>query len=104
MAEIVREKIFLNYDKEIPYSCQVVVEAYNESEAIDRIKCVIFTERESQKAILIGQKGEALKRVGIEARQEIEKFVSKKVHLELVVKVKAHWRDDENTLKKLGFE
>lgn len=104
VAEMVREKIFLYYDKEIPYSCQVVVEEYKESEKIDRIKCAIFTERESQKAILIGHGGEALKKVGIEARKDIEQFVGKQVHLEMVVKVKANWRDDENTLKKLGFE
>ena len=103
VAEIVREKIFLNYTKEIPYSCQVEVESYKESETIDRIRCLIFVERESQKGILIGNKGEALKKVGIQARQDIEAFLGKKIHLELFVKVKEKWRNDENTLTKFGY-
>ncbi len=103
VSEIVREKIFLNYTKEIPYSCEVVVDTYKEEEKLDRIRCVIFVERESQKAIIIGNKGEALKKVGIEARKSIEELVGKHVHLELFVKVKDKWRNDESTLKKLGY-
>ncbi len=103
VAEIVREKIFLNYTKEIPYSCQVEVEEYKETEKIDRIKCVIFVERESQKPILIGNKGDMLKTVGIQARKDIEAFIDKKVHLELVVKVKDKWRSNDTTLKNFGY-
>lgn len=103
VSEIVREKIFLNYTHEIPYSCEVIVEAYKEEEKIDRIRCVVYVERDSQKGIVIGNKGEALKKVGTEARKEIEEFIGKKVHLELFVKVKDKWRDNTNTLKNLGY-
>jgi GTP-binding protein Era len=103
VAEIVREKIFLNYTKEIPYACQVEVEDYKESEAIDRIKCYIYVERESQKAILIGKDGSALKKTGSEARKQIEDFVGKHVFLELVVKVKHNWRNDSTALKNFGY-
>ena len=103
VSEIVREKIFLHYTKEIPYSCEVVVDTYKEEEKLDRIRCVIFVERESQKAIIIGSKGEALKKVGTEARKSIEELVGKHVHLELFVKVKDKWRNDASTLKKLGY-
>jgi GTP-binding protein Era len=103
VAEIVREKIFLNYTKEIPYSCQVEIEEYKETENIDRIKCVIFVERESQKPILIGNKGDMLKKVGTQARKDIEVFIDKKVHLELVVKVKDKWRSNDTTLKNFGY-
>jgi GTP-binding protein Era len=104
VAEIVREKIFLNYTHEIPYSCQVVVESYKEEDKIDRIRCVIFVERDSQKAILIGKAGESLKKVGVDARKDIEAFLGKQVHLELFVKVKDKWRNDANTLRNFGFE
>ncbi|HLP20820.1 MAG TPA: GTPase Era [Chitinophagales bacterium] len=104
VSEIVREKIFLNYTKEIPYSCEVIVETYKEEEAIDRIRCVIFIERESQKGIIIGNKGEALKKVGTEARKDIEEFIGKKVHLELFVKVKDKWRDNAGTLRNFGYD
>ena len=103
VAEMVREKIFLNYSAEIPYSCQVEVETYREGETLDRIRCIIFVERESQKAILIGKKGEALKKTGIEARAEIERFLGKQVHLELFIKVKEKWRNDPVSLKHFGF-
>lgn len=103
ISEIVREKIFLNYSKEIPYSCQVEVDTYNESETIDRIKCIIYVERESQKPILIGNKGEMLKKIGTEARIAMEEFLGKKVFLELFVKVREKWRDDDNTLKNFGY-
>jgi len=103
VSELVREKIFLNYTKEIPYSCEVIVETYKEDEKIDRIRCLIFVERESQKGIIIGNKGDALKQVGIEARKDIEAFIGKHVHLELFVKVKDKWRDNANTLKNFGY-
>ncbi len=104
VSEIVREKIFLNYIAEIPYSCQVEVDTYEESEKIDKIRCMIYVERESQKMILIGKKGESLKTVGIEARAEIEKFLGKHVHLELFVKVKDKWRNDPISLKHFGYD
>jgi GTP-binding protein Era len=104
VSEMVREKIFLNYIAEIPYSCQVEVDTYEESEKIDKIRCVIYVERESQKMILIGKKGESLKTVGIEARAEIEKFLGKHVHLELFVKVKDKWRNDPISLKHFGYD
>ncbi len=103
VSEIVREQIFLNYSKEVPYSCQVEVESYTETEKLDRIKCFIYVERESQKAILIGHGGEALKKTGTTARKEIEKFIGKKVYLELVVKVKDKWRNDLDSLKNFGY-
>jgi len=103
VAEMVREKIFLNYSAEIPYSCQVEVDTYEEGEKIDKIRCVIYVERESQKMILIGRKGESLKKIGIESRGEIEKFLGKQVHLELFVKVKDKWRNDPNSLKHFGY-
>jgi len=103
VSEMVREKIFVQYQKEIPYSCEVFVEQYKESEEIDRIRCLIYVERESQKAIIIGNKGEAIKKVGIEARKAIEAFTNKKVHLELFVKVKDKWRNDELALKNFGY-
>ncbi len=104
IAEIIREKIFLQYSQEIPYSCQVEVNEYKESDTIDRISCVIFVERESQKPILIGRKGEALKKLGTDARMDIEKFIEKKVHLELTVKVKEKWRNSPLTLKNFGYK
>ncbi len=103
VTEIVREKIFLNYDKEVPYSTQVEVTSYKEAENIDRIKCEIYVERESQKAIIIGKNGEALKKVGIEARKAIEELVGKQVHLELFVKVKDKWRNNDTALKNFGY-
>ena len=104
VSEIVREKIFLNYDKEIPYSCQVVCEEYKESPEIDRIQCTIFVERESQKNIMIGKGGSALNKIGTEARKDIEEFVGKKVFLGLYIKVKANWRNSEQTLRSFGYE
>lgn len=104
VSEIVREKIFLHYQKEIPYSCQVVCEEYQESPDIDRIRCTIFVERESQKNIVIGKGGTALTGVGTEARKDIEDFLGKKVFLGLHVKVKENWRNNDNTLRAFGFE
>lgn len=103
VAEIIREKIFLSYRQEIPYSCEVVVTDYKEAEDIDRIRAEILVERDSQKAILIGRKGSALKKVGIAARADIERLIGKKIYLELSVKVREGWRDDERTLKSLGY-
>jgi GTPase len=104
VSEIIREKILLHYQKEIPYSVEVVIEAYKEEENLDHISALIYTERESQKAILIGHKGSALKQVGSEARKEIEAFTGKKIFLELHVKVLKNWRNDANMLKRLGYD
>lgn len=103
VAETIREKIFMNYRKEIPYSTTVVVESYKEEETIDRIRALIFVERETQKAILLGHKGEAIKRIGIEARKEIEEFLDKQVYLELTVKVSKDWRNNPEMLKRYGY-
>lgn len=97
--EIIREKILLNYDKEIPYSAEVAVEVFKEEEKLIRISAVIYCERESQKAILIGKGGTALRKVGTEARKDIEAFFGKKVFLELFVKVERDWRNREQKLR-----
>lgn len=102
-AEIIREKIFINYKKEVPYSCQVVITDFVEEEDILRIRAQIFVERDSQKGIIIGKKGEALKKTGTEARIEMEKFFQKKVFLEQHVKVEPDWRSQEQKLKRFGF-
>ncbi|MDR2906713.1 MAG: GTPase Era [Bacteroidales bacterium] len=104
VSEIIREKILLHYQKEIPYSVEVVVDTYDEGEDLDKIRALIYVERESQKAIIIGNKGAALKRVGKEARLQMEKFLGKKVFLELFVKVMKDWRDNEKILKRFGYE
>jgi GTP-binding protein Era len=103
VSEIVREKIFFNYEKEIPYSTEVVVEEYKEEEKLDRIRCAIYVERESQKPIIIGKGGEALTKIGKQAREHIESFIGKKVFLELRVKVRDKWRSDEKLLKQFGY-
>lgn len=102
-AEILREKIFLNYKKEIPYSCEVEIEEYKESDTIDHIKAVINVERESQIPIVIGNKGMALKNTATQARKDLEEFLGKKVYLEVFVKVKDNWRSNENQLKRFGY-
>jgi len=102
-SEIIREKIFENYNKEIPYSCEVIIEDYKEEENIDRISAVIYVERESQKAIVIGNKGLALKKVATQSRIELENFLQKKVFLEVFVKVNKDWRNNERILKKFGY-
>ena len=104
VSEIVREKILLLYDKEIPYSCEVAVEAYEEGERLDRISAVIFVERESQKAILIGHQGKSIKRLGTDARHDIEDFTGKKCFLELHVKVLKDWRNSDRALRQFGYE
>lgn len=103
ISEIIREKIFLHCQKEIPYSCQVEIEEYKEEEAIVRIRALIIAERDSQRGIIIGRGGEMLKRIGREARIEMEKFIGQKVYLENYVKVDKDWRSTEAKLKKYGY-
>ena len=102
--EIIREKILLNYDKEIPYSVEVEVESFHEEEDIVRISAVIYCERDSQKGILIGKAGSALKRVGSQARKDIEDFLQKQVFLQLYVKVDRDWRSSTSRLKHYGYD
>ena len=102
--EIIREKILLNYDKEIPYSVEVEVESFKEEEKIIRIDAVIYCERESQKGILIGKAGSALKRVGSQARKDLEDFFQKPVFLQLFVKVDKDWRSNTNRLRHYGYD
>ncbi len=103
VTEMIREKIFLNYDKEIPYSTEVGIDTFKEETDIVRIRAIIFVERDSQKGIIIGNQGEAIKRVGTQARKDIETFLNKKVFLELFVKVEKDWRKNENKLKRFGY-
>ena len=103
-SEIIREKILRTYDKEIPYCCEIEIESYKEEPAIDRIAATIYVSRESQKGIVIGHKGEKLKRVGQLAREDLEKFLDKKVFLQLFVKVSDDWRNDERQLRRFGYE
>ncbi|MBL7897544.1 MAG: GTPase Era [Crocinitomicaceae bacterium] len=103
VSEIIREKIFQQYSKEIPYSTQVEIESYEEGPKFDRIRAVIYVERDSQKGIIIGHKGVKLKHIGIEARKDIEKFISKQIHLELYVKVDDNWRQSEKRLRSFGY-
>lgn len=102
--EIIREKILLHYKKEIPYSVEVETESFADSETIIHIRSVIMVERESQKGIIIGHKGEALKRVGVEARADLEKFFGKQIHLELFVKVNKDWRSNVRQLRRFGYD
>lgn len=102
-AEIIREKILLYYQKEIPYSVEILVTAFKESEDIIRISAEIYVARESQKAIIIGHQGKAIKKLGIESRKELERFFQKKIFLETFVKVNKDWRDDEKKLKRFGY-
>jgi GTPase len=104
VSEIIREKIFTNCQKEIPYSCQVEIEEYKEDEHIAHIRALIIVERTSQKGIIIGAKGSMLKRIGREARIDMEKFIGKKVFLETFVKVDKDWRSSEGKLKKYGYK
>jgi len=103
VSEIIREKIFLYCDKEVPYSCQVEVEEYKEEEDMTRIRANIIVERDSQKGIIIGKGGEMLKRIGKSAREEIQKFLGAKVFLENFVKVDKDWRTTDAKLKKYGY-
>ncbi|MBO5133026.1 MAG: GTPase Era [Paludibacteraceae bacterium] len=104
VTEIIREKILTNYDKEVPYSVEVVVESFKEDKKMIHINAVIYVERDSQKGIIIGQGGKMLKKVGTEARKDIESFFDKKVFLELYVKVEKDWRNKENKLKDFGYQ
>lgn len=104
VAETIREKILLHYDKEIPYSVEVVVEQFNENRKRILINTVIYVERESQKGILIGRQGQALKRVAIEARKDLEKFFGKKIFMEIFVKVDKDWRSSDFKLKNFGYK
>ena len=104
VTEIIREKILLNYDKEIPYSVEVEVERFKEEENIIRINALIYVERDSQKGIIIGKGGKSLKHIGIEARKDIEAFFDKQVYLELYVKVEKDWRSKDDKLRQFGYE
>lgn len=103
VTEIIREKILLNYEKEVPYSTEVIVEKFDEKEGAIHIMAVIYVERDSQKGILIGKGGTMLKRVGTAARKDIEAFFGKRVYLELFVKVEPNWRNRENKLRQFGY-
>ena len=103
-SEIIREKILKFYDKEIPYCCEIEIESYKEEPTIDRIAATIYVARDSQKGILIGHKGEKLKRVGQTAREDMEQFLGKKVFLQLFVKVSDDWRNNERQLRRFGYE
>ncbi len=102
--EKIREKILIHYKKEIPYAVEVETEEFNEGEDLIRIRSVIMVERETQKGIIIGHKGSAIKRVGTEARKDLERFFDKKVFLELYVKVNKNWRSDQKQLKRFGYK
>lgn len=103
IAEIIREKIFLSCKQEIPYSSEVVVESFKEDEKIVKIRAEILVERDSQKGIIIGHKGEMLKRIGMNARKDMEEFLGKKVFLEMFVKVEKDWRSNDKSLRKFGY-
>ena len=104
IQEIIREKILLHYQKEIPYSVEVEVEEFKETEKIINVRCIIHVERDSQKGIIIGHKGEMLKRVGTEARIDAEEFFNKKIFMELYVKVAKDWREKDKQLKNFGYD
>ncbi len=101
--ETIREKILMHYNKEIPYSVEIETEEFLEDEKIIRIRALIMVERDTQKGIIIGHKGEALKRVGIESRADLEKFFGKQIHIEMYVKVNKNWRSNTNMLKRFGY-
>jgi GTP-binding protein Era len=103
VSEIIREKIIKNYSKEIPYAVSVAVESFSEEDKIIRIRSVIFVLRDSQKGIIIGHQGQALKKTGTQARKDIEAFLDKKVYLELYVKVRKDWRDKDSILRDFGY-
>ncbi|HSO85196.1 MAG TPA: GTPase Era [Draconibacterium sp.] len=104
LQEIIREKILLHYQKEIPYSVEVAVEEFKETDKIIHVSCVIYVERDSQKGIIIGHKGEMIKRVGTEARKDAEEFFNKKIFMELFVKVAKDWREKDKQLKNFGYD
>ncbi|MFO8020827.1 MAG: GTPase Era [Perlabentimonas sp.] len=102
-SEIIREKVLTTYKKEIPYSVEVDIEEYKEESKIDRVRAIIYVTRESQKGIIIGHQGKMLKKIGTEARLDMEKFLDKKVFLEIYVKVDPNWRNDDTKLKRFGY-
>lgn len=104
VTEIIREKILLHYDKEIPYVCEAAVEHFKESEGKIYIKSIIYVERDTQKGIIIGHEGAALKRVATDARRELEKFFGKKIFLEIYVKVDKDWRNSDRQLRRFGYD
>jgi len=104
VSESIREKILKHYKKEVPYSVEVEVEEFEDEENIIRIRAIIYVLRESQRGIIIGHKGAGIKRIGTEARKDLERFFDKKIFLETVVKVKKNWRDDDRQLKSFGYE
>lgn len=104
VTEIIREKILLHYDKEIPYVCEAVVEYFKENEGSIYIKSLIYVERDSQKGIIIGHEGSALKRVATDARRELEKFFGKKIFLEIYVRVDKDWRNSDRQLRRFGYD
>ncbi|HKM92185.1 MAG TPA: GTPase Era [Prolixibacteraceae bacterium] len=104
VQEIIREKILLYYQKEIPYSVEIEVESFIDEVKILRLRAIIYVNRETQKGIIIGHQGKALKRVGVEARKDLEEFFSKKIFLELYVKVSKDWRDEDKMLRGFGYE
>ncbi|KAA6305942.1 GTPase Era, partial [termite gut metagenome] len=104
VSEIFREKILLYYDKEIPYSVEVMVEQFKEETKIIRIRAIIYVERESQKGIIIGKEGKALKKVATEARRDLERFFGKSIYLETFVKVDKDWRSSEKELRSFGYQ
>lgn len=104
VSEMIREKIFLNYKKEIPYSVEVAVDSFKESEKLIKIDAYIFVERDSQKGIILGHHGAAIKRTGTMAREEMEKFFGKKIFLQLTVKINKDWRNDEKILNQFGYD
>lgn len=102
-SEVIREKILLNYKQEVPYAVEVEVEEFKEDKNIVRIRAIIYVERESQKGIIIGGAGKAIKKVGVDARKDLEEFFGKKIFLELFVKVKKDWRNSDKSLKDFGY-
>ena len=104
MQEIIREKILLHYQKEIPYSVEIEVEEFKEEPRIIKIRAIIYVSRDSQKGIIIGHQGKMIKRVGTEARKDAEEFFDKKIFLDLFVKVSKDWREQDNQLKKFGYD
>ncbi len=103
VSEIIREKIFLLFGEEIPYSCEVIIDAFKEDENITRIEATIYVSRESQKAIILGKQGKAIKKLGMAARKEIEAFLDQHIFLGLTVKVEKNWRENERLLKRFGY-
>jgi GTP-binding protein Era len=104
VSEMIREKILLLYQKEVPYSTEVVIDTYKEEKDIIRIKAFIFVARESQRRIIIGHEGKAIKKLGIESRKEIERFVEKQIYLDITVKVRKNWRDDDKALDNFSYQ